>query len=205
MAAARSQGGRWALFPDRTASRPSARALRPRSLAVMASTTCAHPIPSTSGCDDLAEEIGRDLANLVARLRVIAAGCVHDDGVAKAKAFAQPLAEIKLERACSDDGDAHNPARAGKLEQASDLEPCHSQLAGDLHLRAVVEVVSARHQGSRNHLTGPHERGLRRFVPDSPDFAQMSTLDTPKHPSNQLTRSACLRARGRSLTWRRCK
>ncbi len=99
MAAARSQGGRWALFPDRTASRPSARALRPRSLAVMASTTRAHPIPSTSGCGDLAEEIGRDLADLVARLRVIASGYVHDDGVAKAKAFAQPLAEIELARA----------------------------------------------------------------------------------------------------------
>jgi threonine dehydrogenase-like Zn-dependent dehydrogenase len=29
--------------------------------------------------------------------------------------------------------------------------------------------------GSRDHLTGPHERGLRRFVRDSPNFDQMST------------------------------
>jgi hypothetical protein len=66
------------------------------------------------GCGDRAEEIGRDLADLVASLCVIASGCVHDVVVAKAKAFAQPLAEIELERACSDDGDAHNPASSSR-------------------------------------------------------------------------------------------
>ena len=47
---------------------------------------------------------------------------------------ARSLAEDEIERACSDDGDAHDPAGAGTFEQASDLEPCHSQFAGDLHL-----------------------------------------------------------------------
>jgi hypothetical protein len=48
------------------------------------------------GCGDLAEEIGRDLADLVASFGVIASGRV-DDGVAKAEAFTQLLTEIELQ------------------------------------------------------------------------------------------------------------
>jgi hypothetical protein len=88
------------------------------------------------------------------RLGVIILG-VDDHRVLQSEPVHDLRSQIDIDQSRVTDLDADQPAVPSYVEEPRDLEPAQAELARDLDLGALVQVVPARHQGCAGQGGGP--------------------------------------------------
>jgi hypothetical protein len=82
---------------------------------------------------------------------------VDDHGVLQREPLHDLGGQIDVDHSRVTDLDADQSAVPGHVQQTGDLESAQAELARDLDLGALVQVVPARHEGCASQGGGPHE------------------------------------------------
>lgn len=111
--------------------------------------------------DQLAEQVGRDLAEVlrVGRLVLALGRGLDDDGVAEPVAGTQRVGALGVQLRGYADLDPYEVAFEGGLQDPGHLEAAHAELLGNLDLGLTLEVEAAGHGRRLHQLRGSHPQG----------------------------------------------
>jgi hypothetical protein len=115
--------------------------------------------------DDLGEQVGGDLGQMLAQRRLGLRWRVDHDRAGQAQGVAQLHRQLPVDAAGQPDVHPHQPVLARLVQDPRHLEPADAELRGDVHLGGAVDIEPARDRGGQHELGRSHVLGHRLTRP----------------------------------------